>query len=133
MKKTYEQELKKMSNVVIEPLTLGILTYEEKKKDLQYWWDEYRKASKWYIQSDNPMEDVDWPTLIDFYRWLADEFNGDTIITEWEEIYCDNISGEFCIGIQSSQVHSVIVHKLDTAQKVLDIIGEDLMKKIFQI
>lgn len=118
------------------------------EKDLDWWWDEYltmsvgtlaykericgRKEAFYPIM--DKISDYSWYALMDFYRWLADQLNGNDLLGQWEYIWYHtnqnkfDVGGSYCVSFLAP-----IRHKVGTPQQIIDILGEEILKKIYQI
>jgi hypothetical protein len=107
--------------------------FPRKQKDLEYWWVKYGKERRLAFPS-NPLS-ASWRDCVDFYRWLAAQINDDAMseMEEWDVIYYDTNGDRFRVDSYTELMFSPIRHTRGTAQQVIDILGDDLLKKIFQI
>ena len=114
------------------------------KKDLRWWWDEYRFKSKETIAAHkseagtpfmtNTPNIMPWYITMDFYRWLAEQMNeGGDMRQNWETIAYGIKGSGWVVQYWTDCHYSPVSHAPGTAQQVIDILGEDLLKKIFQI
>jgi len=107
------------------------------KKDLRWWWNRYATlglpAIDRLLKSDE-YKYAPWWLLMDFYRWLADQMNeGGDMRQNWETIAYGTKGSGWVVQYWTDCHYSPVSHAPGTAQQVIDILGEDLLKKIFQI
>lgn len=116
---------------------------KEEKKDLQWYWNGYKTWRESHNQNPLYSWDVDpslwneeWPILVDFYRWLAEELDKglDDLGICVYEIYYYKLRDMFKVHATNIAISIPITHRSEsTARLAIDILGEDLLKKIFQV
>ena len=124
-----------------------IFIREIKQKTLNQWWREYKdtpftalhflqclKSGSLYVHLEiKEIIDQPWYILVDFYRWLADQLNENDSLNEWETIVYGYEGNGFVVETWSDAQYSFIRHKTDTAHQIITILGEGLLRKIFQV
>ena len=125
----------------LEPMGSGCFGLRKiesaKRKDLDYWWRRYATleppAINRLLKSDE-YKYAPWWLLMDFYRWMADQMNeGGDMRQNWETIAYGTKGIGWVVQYWTDCHYSPVSHAPGTAQQVIDILGEDLLKKIFQI
>ena len=117
-----------------------VIRQKQPKKDLQYWWGKYRTDTVGTFMEGN-IYAYPWHILVDFYRWLAEQLN-----EGWKPCWSRNAEGKFHIyyddnsdsfGYLALSNHNygmgVVFKNMETTQKAIEILGQPLLKKIFQI
>lgn len=133
-----------ISEVAIKDGIAVAVLKEKVKKDLEYYWNKYKnwrettatvETDGWYVRSFPYMMSEDWCILIDFYRWLAEELNRENTHTKGIfEIYYKNVAGVFQINWSMAITSIPIPHTSEASAKAaIEILGEDLLKKIFRV
>jgi hypothetical protein len=125
-----------------------IFKKKEQQQNLVYWWKKYVNtigtivSRSWFeshLLGDKAwIYQTPWFILIDFYRWLAEQLN-EGWKPDWgsftEKFMIKYHSGAFHIE-QSETINTafgIVFKDSQKARQAYDILGEDLLKKIFQV